>query len=61
LEGNATEAQADFDAAVPRVLAQGTPRRGQHLEVVVAHDQVVGDTGLLSGLKRLTADSAIRV
>src|SRR6516165_2611907 len=44
LEGDATEAQADLDAAVARVLALGTPLRRQHLEVVVANDQVVGDS-----------------
>src|SRR5436190_22649947 len=43
LEGDAAEAQANLDAGVPRVLALGGPLRRQPLEVVVAHDQVVGD------------------
>ena len=43
LEGDATEAQGDLDACVPRVFALGLPLGRQHLEVVVADDEVVGD------------------
>ena len=43
LESDATEAQADLDARVPRVFSLSRPRRRQGLEVMVADDQVVGD------------------
>jgi hypothetical protein len=44
LKGDAAEAYRDFDARVPRVLALRRPLIGQRLEVMVAADQVVGDT-----------------
>lgn len=43
LEGDATETQTDLDACVPRVFALSGPLCRQHLEVVVADDQVFGD------------------
>jgi hypothetical protein len=43
LEGDAAEARRDFDARVPRVFALSRPLGRQHLEVVVANNQVVGD------------------
>jgi hypothetical protein len=43
LEGDAAEAQADFDAGVAWVLAGRPPVVHQDVEVMVALDQVVGD------------------
>jgi hypothetical protein len=42
-KGAATKAQADLDAGMTRVLGLCGPLGSQGLEVVVAHDQVVGD------------------
>src|SRR5262249_34070434 len=44
LKGDAAEAKADPDVGVPWILALAGPACGQGLEVVVAEDQVIGDT-----------------
>jgi hypothetical protein len=44
LVGDAAEAQADFHVRVSRVLLLLAPLLGQDVEVVVALDEVVGDT-----------------
>src|SRR5438034_839716 len=43
LERDATEAHADLDAGMAGVFALGGPARRQRLEVVIAHDEIVGD------------------
>jgi hypothetical protein len=43
LEGDAAEAQANLDATVSRILPLAGPLGNQRLEVVMAHDQVVGN------------------
>src|SRR6266852_6092593 len=42
-KGDAAKAQANLDAAVTRILALSGPLGRQRLEVVVAHDQIVGN------------------
>src|SRR4029077_2207058 len=42
-KGDAAKAQADLDAGVTRILALSGPLGRQRLEVVVAHDQIVGN------------------
>jgi len=43
LKGDAAKAQADLDAGMTRILALSGPLGRQRLEVVVAHDQIVGN------------------
>src|SRR5262245_20486046 len=43
LKGDAAQAQADLNAGMTRILALSKPLRRQRLEVVVAHDQIVGN------------------
>ena len=63
LKGDAAEAQADFDARLARVLGLSGPLGGQGLEMMVAHDQVVGDgeDGGAEGMVTVAHQRTIRV
>jgi len=43
LVSNAAEAERDLHMGGARILAREAPAFGQNLEVLIAHDQVVGD------------------